>query len=359
MTGVQQNYDRKSELISFDETKTGVKGLVDSGVTTVPRIFILPLSENKKTIEPTFSKLNFPTITLEGVNQDPFRRKKVIQEVNDALETWGFFQIVNHGIPISMLEEMKKGVKGFFEQDDEVKKQWYTRDSSGKYKLVYNSNFDLYAIDAPVTNWRDTFYCPMAPNPPQPPELPSACRCFDRVLKQAMNLGICLFELISEALGLNPNHLIDMGCVEGLAILGHYYPWYPQPELAIGTYKHTDNNFITILLQDHIGGLQVFHQNHWIDVPPNPQALVVNLITNDKFVSAEHRVLANKISPRVSVASFFTTGKLQTSMVYEPIKDLLSDANPAKYRSTTVEEYENHVISKGLNGTSALLHFKI
>ncbi|GJZ30241.1 1-aminocyclopropane-1-carboxylate oxidase homolog 1-like protein, partial [Tanacetum coccineum] len=72
-----------------------------------------------------------------------------------------------------------------------------------------------------------------------------------------------------------------------------------------------------------------------------------------------HRVLANKISPRVSVASFFTTGKLQTSMVYEPIKDLLSDANPAKYRSTTVEEYENHVISKGLNGTSALLHFKI
>ncbi|GKG20054.1 hypothetical protein Tco_0379855, partial [Tanacetum coccineum] len=29
MTGVQQNYDRKSELISFDQTKTGVKGLVD------------------------------------------------------------------------------------------------------------------------------------------------------------------------------------------------------------------------------------------------------------------------------------------------------------------------------------------
>ncbi|GKB38651.1 1-aminocyclopropane-1-carboxylate oxidase homolog 1-like protein [Tanacetum coccineum] len=120
-------------FISFDQTKTGVKGLVDSGVTAVPRIFILPLSENQKTIEPTSStKLNLPTINLEGVNQDPLRRKTVTQEVNDALETWGFFQIVNHGIPISMLEEMKKGVKGFFEQDDEVKKQWYTRDSSGK-----------------------------------------------------------------------------------------------------------------------------------------------------------------------------------------------------------------------------------
>ncbi|GKA94964.1 2-oxoglutarate (2OG) and Fe(II)-dependent oxygenase superfamily protein [Tanacetum coccineum] len=84
-------------------------------------------------LEPTSStKLNLPTINLEGVNQDSLRRKTVTQEVNDALETWGFFQIVNHGIPISMLEEMKKGVKGFFEQDDEVKKQWYTRDSNGK-----------------------------------------------------------------------------------------------------------------------------------------------------------------------------------------------------------------------------------
>ncbi|KAJ0937960.1 putative deacetoxyvindoline 4-hydroxylase [Helianthus annuus] len=91
-----------------------------------------------------------------------------------------------------------------------------------------------------------------------------------------MKLGVCLFELMSEALRLDANHLLDMGCADGLAVLGHYYPSCPQPELTIGTVAHTDNSFITILLQDHIGGLKIFYKNQWTDVPPIPGALVVN-----------------------------------------------------------------------------------
>ena len=33
------NFDRKSEIQAFDESKTRVKGLLDSGVTQIPRIF--------------------------------------------------------------------------------------------------------------------------------------------------------------------------------------------------------------------------------------------------------------------------------------------------------------------------------
>ncbi|KAI3693030.1 hypothetical protein L6452_32858 [Arctium lappa] len=360
----QPEYDRKAELTAFDDTKTGVKGLVDAGITEVPRIFIQPSPEYLNSHQPSPSKLILPTIGLEGINEDPIRRKEVIEKVKDASESWGFFQLVNHGIPISVLKEMMKGVMRFHEQDSEVKKQWYTRDFSENSRVIYNSNFDLYA--APVTNWRDSFYCHMAPDPPQPHELPPPCS--DILLEyssQIMKLGGCVLELMSEALGLDSNHLSDMGCAEGLGVLGHYYPSCPQPELTIGTPNHSDNDFITILLQDQIGGLQVFYQNQWTDVPPIPGALVVNIgdllqmITNDRFVSSQHKVLANKVGPRVSVASFFSTGSINTSKVFEPIKELLSEDNPAKYRGTTVKAYADYYREKGLDGTSALSHLQI
>jgi len=90
-------------------------------------------------------------------------------------------------------------------------------------------------------------------------------------------LGIVLFELLSEALGLHPNHLKDLDCSEGNLLLCHYYLACPEPHLTMGTTKHSDNSFLTVLLQDHIGGLQVLHKEKWIDVPPIPEALIVNI----------------------------------------------------------------------------------
>ena len=95
--------------------------------------------------------------------------------------------------------------------------------------------------------------------------------------KKIKALASILFELLSEALGLNRCHLNEMGCADGFLILCHYYPACPEPELTMGTSNHTDNDFITILLQDHMGGLQILHDNQWIDVAPIRGALVVNI----------------------------------------------------------------------------------
>ncbi|KAJ4822667.1 hypothetical protein Tsubulata_039465 [Turnera subulata] len=268
------NYNRKAELKAFDDTKAGVKGLVDAGIAKVPRIFINDQSKiNDKSVSGG-SRSSIPIISLEGMDKDSSLREEIIQQVRDACEEWGFFQVTNHGIPASVMDDTLEGIRGFHEQDPEVKKEFYSRDELRK--VTYNTNFDFY--QAPAANWRDSLYCGMAPDPPNPEELPAICR--DIMIDysaEVMKLGQKLFELISEALGLDPSHLNDMGCTEGLYLIGQYYPPCPEPELTKGLSKHTDSAFLTVVLQDQLGGLQVLHQDHWVDVTPIPGALVVNL----------------------------------------------------------------------------------
>ncbi|XP_057471883.1 1-aminocyclopropane-1-carboxylate oxidase homolog 3-like [Actinidia eriantha] len=357
----EPNYDRLSELKAFDNTKTGVKGLVDAGITVVPKIFLHHPPENSPQPPPQTTHFKFPVIDLAGAAGDPGRRSAAVGEVREAAEAWGFFQVVNHGVEERVMEEMMRGVRRFNEQDGEERKKWYTRDMMRDF--VYSSNFDLFS--GPETNWRDTFVCKMAPRAPNPQDLPPPCRdILIEYSEQVMKLGTSLLELFSEALGLGPNHLKDMDCAEGLATVCHYYPACPQPDLTLGASKHADDDFLTVLLQDHIGGLQVLHQSHWVDVPPTPGALVVNIgdllqaISNDKFKSIEHRVVANHAA-RVSVACFFSTGLMASTKLYEPIKELLSEENPPKYRPITPTELTTHLFNKGLDGTSALLHFTL
>ncbi|KAA0049264.1 1-aminocyclopropane-1-carboxylate oxidase-like protein 1-like [Cucumis melo var. makuwa] len=370
---LDETFDRASELKAFDQTKAGVKGLVDSGVAEIPGIFYYPHKERSNSDKISVSNephLGVPVVDLEDIDKDPFKRRQAVDKIREASESWGFFQVLNHGFPVSVQEEIINGTRQFFEQDTEVKKQYYTRDNTKPF--VYHSNFDLFS--APTANWRDTVFIQMAPNSPNPEDFPQVCRdILIEYSKQIEKVGELIFELLSEALGLKSTHLLELDCTEGHAIRCHYYPSCPQPEFTIGTTQHSDSSFITVLLQDHIGGLQVLHHNKWVDVPPLPGAFTINvgsllqasfyyynaLISNDKFVSSVHRVVANHEGPRISVASAFSTGTIPTSKVYGPIKQLLSQQNPPKYRQITVREYRIYFANKGLDGTDALAHFRL
>ncbi|KAE8704772.1 1-aminocyclopropane-1-carboxylate oxidase-like protein 1 [Hibiscus syriacus] len=307
--------------------------------------------------------VKIPVIDFAGVNTDSTRRAVIIDEIRSACDKWGFFQLVNHGIPATTLEEMITGIRRFNEQDPKPKKSFILQKNRRRSHSTLKSTCpELWLY------WRDTLTCVMAPNPPAPEEIPEACRyILLDYTNNVMSLGHTLFELLSELLGLNPNHLKDIGCAEGLYVMGHYSPACPEPELTMGTGIHTDSGFLTVLLQDQIGGLQVLHDDQWIDVTPIPGTLIINLgdmlqlITNDKYISMYHRVLARDVGPRILIASFFRTYiQLENaSRVYGPIKELLSEDKQPIYKETNAVDYFKFKHVEGVEGTSALAHFKL
>ncbi|KAF9605609.1 hypothetical protein IFM89_017952 [Coptis chinensis] len=359
---VEPVYNRVEELKAFDDTKTGVKGLVDSGILKVPKIFIRPPNELDYKSDSNLSQFQIPIIDLKGIEGDKKMRQEIVDGILSASEKSGFFLVVNHGLPTSVMEEMIQGVFRFNEQNDEVKKELYSRDR--KKRVRFFSSFDLYTSKA--ANWRDTLYISMlTPDPLDPDELPIVCRQTTiAYANHVTKLGDTLFELLSEGLGLE-DFLKQEKCTESCNIASHYYPACPEPELTIGTARHTDAGFLTILLQDSMGGLQVLHQDQWVDVSPIAGSLVVNIgdllqiISNDKLKSVQHRVLANSNGPRVSVACFLGQRLDNSTKPCGPIKDLISDETPRIYRDFLMTEYVDHFYSQVLDGKFGLDYFKL
>lgn len=353
-------HGRLEKLEAFDETKAGVKGLVDQGIAEVPSIFVRSQEDISRDY-PTavIGSFHIPVIDLQfGIES---QRNCVVDSIRRASETLGFFQLVNHGVPEAVMNDMLKGVRAFFELPKEQKMKLYRRDSGVPAKYV--SNFDLYTTG--FANWRDTLAVMMHPEEAGTNELPLVCR--DKIAEYSKHidkLATTLFELLSEALSLDSNHLSDLGCTGGHTLQCHYYPPCPEPELTMGISKHTDPCFITILLQDQTGGLQVLYENKfWIDVPHVDGALVVNMgdllqiLSNDKFTSAAHRAVVKTKGPRISVAAFCKIHHIPR--VYGPIKELTSEDNPPKYREITGNKYISSFRSKGLDGIPPLQSLKL
>lgn len=105
-------YDRYEELKTFDETKAGVKGIVDAGIAKIPRMFIRPQDELNEDLavhtEHRCSSFVTLNVDLGGAKDSAGRQEEIVREIQCASEAFGFFQLVNHGVSIRKVGHLSK-----------------------------------------------------------------------------------------------------------------------------------------------------------------------------------------------------------------------------------------------------------
>jgi hypothetical protein len=80
----------KAEVKVFDDSKVGVKGLVESGVTKIPHMFHTGKLDITKNLD-SDSRLSVPIIDLKDIHANPSLRVEVIDQIRSACHEWGFF----------------------------------------------------------------------------------------------------------------------------------------------------------------------------------------------------------------------------------------------------------------------------
>jgi isopenicillin N synthase-like dioxygenase len=154
--------------------------------------------------------------------------------------------------------------------------------------------------------------------------------------------------LLAKALGLDKN-FFDQHFQEPIASLRllHYAERESNPDNGIfGCGAHSDYGMLTLLLTDENEGLQIIHEGSWIDVPPRPDAFVVNLgdmcerWTNGLIKSTTHRVISTGKGERYSIP-FFYDPTFET--VVECLDVCTDENNPPKYPPTTAGQ---HLVDK-------------
>ncbi|KAK2988875.1 hypothetical protein RJ640_021815, partial [Escallonia rubra] len=353
--GMTTDYDRLKDVKEFDEARIGVKGLSDSGITTIPRIFIHP-PENLPASKSPSSYDGIPVIDLSGINDAVHGRPQIVQQVKEAAKEWGFFQLINHGVPLTEINDTISAFKSFHAEPLESRAKHYVRgELSG---VAYTSNNDLYRSKA--ASWHDYVQVWRAPEVSPVDEIPAAFRkevvAWDGHVAAVAGRAA---ELLADGLGLHGGRPKELGYLETRLWVGVYYPYCPQPDLTMGLSHHTDPGVLTVLVQNEVGGLQVKHGEEWVDVKPIKGSLIVNIgdflqiVSNGEYNSVQHRVLANaNKEPRISIVEFFNFGIGDGSKLYGPIPELLSPEKPALYRTFTKQEFDQNFFSKGLDSKS-------
>lgn len=323
----------------------GVKALVDAGISAVPEIYIRPLEQRPVLLDYLqHEEDQLPMIDLAQLQGDGEGRAAVVEAIGQACQQWGFFQVKNHGVPESTMVEMLRVAREFFQLPTEEKMRYFSTDP--KSLMRYSTSFD--AKEDQILNWRDFLRYSCKPIEEMMPLWPAKPTDFRKVNAkyhiEIGKLGEKLLDVISESLGLGTKYLNDLFRDYSQMSVCNFYPTCPNPELALGLRGHIDSGCINILLQDDVGGLQVWHEDRWVPVPPISNTLVINLgssmqlLTNGKYKGPLHRAVTHKNRERTSMV---TAHSPSLATFIKPIPQLLDLSCPPMYKGCSYGDFVN------------------
>lgn len=345
------------ECLEF-ETR-GVKWLTESAnIESIPNCFILP--EHERPDDDLLSsnlQLNSAHPQIPIIDMAHFhigdQRSRIINQLLQASREWGFFQVINHGVDERILHNMLNAGRRFHQQPTEEKLKYYTDDYE---KTRYAPSLDK-PKDKPA-NWVDMLIMPISQlcRNNSLEDLPPVCRePAMEYWKAIRNLAETLLGALSEGLGKPTDHLQRCGLIDRQLVAVNYYPPCPQPNLTLGFSPHSDPGTITILLPDDVCGLQVLKDAVWVTVHPLPNAFIINIadqmeiVSNGKFKSVEHRAVTNRVEARLSIPSFFSP---PWDVKVSPIINNVDDSEG--YQECLFGDYMRSFLAKGLERKSAL-----
>ncbi|KAK1301123.1 1-aminocyclopropane-1-carboxylate oxidase [Acorus calamus] len=255
-----------------------------------------------------------PVIDFSKLDGDSKTKAEALAEIANGCEEWGFFQLVNHGIPLELLEQVKKVCsESYKEREQDFKRSEPVR----LLNRLIDGNDGLSAENLKKCDWEDVFILH------DDNEWPSSPLNFKETMKEYRTELKKLAEKVMEAmdtnLGLQKGYIKksfsnddDDNDEPFFGTKVSHYPPCPRPDLVTGLRAHTDAGGVILLYQDdEVGGLQILKNGRWIDVQPVKDAIVINtgdqieVISNGRYKSVWHRVLAMKDGNRRSIASFY------------------------------------------------------